>query len=565
MRSPFKANEIKEQEIDAHVVGHLPIVKAYAEKIGLVDILNELIPSEMDVDPGTVFLGMILDTLSGRTPLYRLNDFFKEQDAELLLGKKVEPEKFSDYNVTRVLGKAYAVGTMKIFTNISRRAADIFNIDKSHVHFDTTSVSVYGAYDQCNDEGPDLNITYGHSKDHRPDLKQFLVSMLCVDRNVPIFGKLEDGNESDKNINNKLLTTISKRMAEHGMDPKAFIYIADAAMITGKNLAVMGDDVLFISRFPANYTEHRRVIKDAILKNEWEDLGVLAHSKPTKKRPAAHYKAYESEIEIDDKKYRAIVIHSSSNDKRRRKRIERELNKELKSLNKLRKKICKKNFFCEKDAIAAGEELKKEKSKYHMVNTEIEQRAKHKIGRPKKGEQKQIKEMRYGLDVTIEQDTEAVAMLRQEAGCFVMITNVSKQGEDGYDAKEVLGAYKEQHGIEQNFAFLKDPLIVNSIFLKKPERIEVLGLVLLLSLLVWRLIERDMRNYVETKKKDLPGWLNRRTTRPTTFMFMTKFQFVMIIKIGSKRRLKKPFTSEQKEYLSALNVSQDIFIEPRAG
>ena len=69
MRVPLKVEEaIGRKKIAAYVVGHLPIVKAYAIKIGLVDIINELIPSKMDIDPGTIFLGMVMDTLSGRTP-----------------------------------------------------------------------------------------------------------------------------------------------------------------------------------------------------------------------------------------------------------------------------------------------------------------------------------------------------------------------------------------------------------------------------------------------------------------------------------------------------------------
>ena len=92
MRVPLEAEkQIEREKIAAYVVGHLPIVKAYAIKIGLVDIINELIPSKMDVDPGTIFLGMVMDTLSGRTPLYRLDEFFKDQDTELLLGKRVNP------------------------------------------------------------------------------------------------------------------------------------------------------------------------------------------------------------------------------------------------------------------------------------------------------------------------------------------------------------------------------------------------------------------------------------------------------------------------------------------
>jgi len=90
MRVPLEVEkELKRQKIAAYVVGHLPIIKSYAVKIGLVDIINELVPSKMDVDPGTIFLGLVMDTLSGRTPLYRLDEFFQDQDTELLLGKRI--------------------------------------------------------------------------------------------------------------------------------------------------------------------------------------------------------------------------------------------------------------------------------------------------------------------------------------------------------------------------------------------------------------------------------------------------------------------------------------------
>jgi transposase len=190
----------------------------------------------MEIDPGTIFLGMVLDTLSGRSPLYRLETFFDSQDTELLLGKKVERSSFSDHNVARVMDKAYEVGTLKIYSNIAANAVSVFGINTEHVSFDTTSISVHGAYDLYDMENHNhpFKITYGHSKDHRPDLKQFMLSLLCVDRTVPIFGRTEDGNGSDKTINNGILTSISKYMANHGVEPGAFIYIADSAMVTKK-------------------------------------------------------------------------------------------------------------------------------------------------------------------------------------------------------------------------------------------------------------------------------------------------------------------------------------------
>ena len=567
MRVPLEVEkQIEREKIAAYVVGHLPIVKAYAIKIGLVEIINELIPSQMDVDPGTIFLGMVMDTLSGRTPLYRLDEFFKDQDTALLLGKRVNPAVFSDYNVGRVIDKAYEIGSIKLFTAIAKNAVDVFDVSTRHGSFDTTSVSVFGDYDLYSEDAESsiLKITHGHSKDHRPDLKQFLVSMLCVDRNVPVFGKTEDGNGSDKTINNEILTSISKRMASHGLQPGAFIYIADSAVVTQKNLLAIGDSILFISRLPASYKECLRVIEDAIEKDQWQNLGILSDTKATVKRPAAHYKAYESEVELHGKKYRAVVIHSSAHDKRRQKRIDRELKADRKALEDQCKQIYKKDFFCLTDVQAAQEELSKTKCKYYVLNTQIEQRPRYKRGRPTGGI-KEVKQMRYGLLATITEDETAVSKLRQQAGCFVMLTNVPKDGEEGYDSKEILKAYKDQYGIEQNFGFLKDPVIVNSIFLKRPERIEVLGLVLLLSLLIWRLIEREMRQYVESEKRDLPGWKKRRTTRPTTFMLMTNFQRIMIIKIGDNRQLNKPFTEKQMEYLVSLKVDPDAFIKPGAG
>src|SRR3989442_13976259 len=102
--------------IEAYQVQHLPIVKAYADKIGLVEVINQLVPTEMAVDPGTIVLGMILDTLSGRSPLYRLEEFFAYQDTTLLVGRAIAPDSFNDDPVGRVLERLYDIGAMKVFT-----------------------------------------------------------------------------------------------------------------------------------------------------------------------------------------------------------------------------------------------------------------------------------------------------------------------------------------------------------------------------------------------------------------------------------------------------------------
>lgn len=197
-------------KLEIGVVDHLPLIKGYADRLGLVDLINRLVPTHMEVEPGIIVLGMVLDTLSGRSPLYHLSKFFEKQDTELLLGRQVEPNYFNDDSVGRVLDSLYESGTCKLFSEICLQAYQRFEFNIETIHFDTTSVSVYGDYAMCNEEEwGRLRLTHGYSKDKRPDLKQFLASMVCVGGKVPIFGRCNDGNASDKTINNELLSEIS--------------------------------------------------------------------------------------------------------------------------------------------------------------------------------------------------------------------------------------------------------------------------------------------------------------------------------------------------------------------
>jgi hypothetical protein len=125
----------------------------------------------------------------------------------------------------------------------------------------------------------------------------------------------------------------------------------------------------------------------------------------------------------------------------------------------------------------AAAKLRAQHSVYHEVEVRGEAHPKYGPGRPSQKPPRVIKALRYGLQGTLRERAEVIARRTQETGCFVLLTNVPTGGEMAHRAGDVLRAYKAQHGSEQNFGFLKDPLIVTSLFLKKPERIEALGLV----------------------------------------------------------------------------------------
>jgi transposase len=550
--------------IEAYQVQHLPIVKAYADKIGLVEAINQLVPTEMAIDPGTIVLGMILDTLSGRSPLYRLEEFFTHQDTALLLGKAVPPEVFQDDTVGRVLERLYDTGTMKVFTACAVRADRVFGFDKRYVHFDTTSITVYGDYlppEEAEEQEAPFRITYGYSKDKRPDLKQCVLSTLCVDRAVPLWGKPEDGNASDKTVNNTVLSNIATFLATHGVAPGAYIYVADAALVTEDNLAALGD-TLFITRLPATYNECGRLITEAVAHNAWAEVGVLAHTKPTKHRPGTSYKASEGEVTLYGRPYRAVVVHSSAQDKRQQQRLERDLQTSQSTLQTAARTAEQQEYFCRADAEAAAATLRAVPTAYHLVDVTVEERPIYGRGRPSSHKPRTIKTMHYRLKTTIKPDAERIRRREDEAGCFVLLTNVPTAGDLAHSARDILTVYKEQHGTEQNYGFLKDPVIMNSLFLKKPARIEALGLILLLALLIWRLMERAMRRHVDTTSTPLPGWDKKTTERPTAFMMVTKFAGVIVLKLGHDRQLARPLSVVQQHYLTALDVPATCFTLP---
>ena len=543
-------------------VRFLPIVKDYAKRINLVETVNQMVDSQMKLSPGDAILAMVIDTLTGRIPLYRLKESFKDMDTELILGKSINPELFDDTTLGRAMDKIYETGAQKVFSQISQNAIGCFKLNTSGYHFDTTSVSVFGDYD-CEDSS--LKITYGHSKAKRPDLKQFMVSMLCVDRNIPIIGKTEDGNSSDKTLNNKLLSNVSAYMAKHGVDSGAAIYVADSAFVTEKNIAKAEENkIRFLSRFPANFKECGRVIREAVDADNWEEIGAISKGAGSEKRPSAHYRGFDSNVTVDGKSHRAVVIHSSAHDRRRQKRIDRMLKTDKVNLDKKIKEILKTAFKCRPDADAAVAGLiHLAKKSLHQVSAEVSKIPRFGKGRPKIGETRVPKSFDYSLKFKVEENPEKIEELRLEAGCFVLITNVPANNEEQkWSPANLLRLYKDQDGIEKNFGFLKDPAIINAIFLKKPERIEVLGLIFLLALLIWRLMERNLKLYVKNTGKLLPGWKQRMTKSPTSFMMSTKFLNILVITIGSQRKLAKPLNEVQFKYLKALGVSPDIFINP---
>ena len=106
------------------------------------------------------------------------------------------------------------------------------------------------------------------------------------------------------------------------------------------------------------------------------------------------------------------------------------------------------------------------------------------------------------------------------------------------------------------------PVFTEVWFLKKPERIEALGFILLTSLLIWALVEHAMRSYLQSTQTKLPGWDSKPTARPTTFMLSTKFSGLQTVTVAGRKRLAQPLSSTQTKYLTALGLNDSCMYRP---
>jgi transposase len=551
--------------IKATDVGYLPIVSAYARTLGLVEEIDRLCGVKEGVSYGTVVLAMILDALSGRSPLFRLPQAFSKLDTELLLGQKIPAEKLNDDVAGRVLDRMSGVGTGQILTAVAVRAVKLFDLDTSHVHHDTTSVSVHGDYDLYGEESRyhPFVITFGFSKEHRPDLKQLVHSLLCVDGGVPISSKYDNGNQSDKIVNRNLIPEMVERMRALGQ--KNFLYIADSALVTQENLKMMDDwdnGFRFVTRLPMTYKECGRAITKAVHADAWQDLGTVSDEPVTPKRKPAHYHGYETVVDLYGLWFRALVIHSDALDKRRLKRLNRLLNQDRSDVERLVREQESIEYACLADAQAALSRIAR--GRFYEAVGEVTQEPVYARGRPKADGTRTPMRTRYRLKLTIKPRQRAIDRAHQESGCFVLLSNEPEEAAGGLTSKELLRAYQDQHSIERNFGFLKDPVFVNALFLKTPRRIEALGLILVLALMIWRLMERTMRLSLRDTQSKVTGWNKRQTSRPTSFMMTTYFHSVIVIQTNRGRFLAEPLDPVQERYLMILGLSATVFTNPKA-
>lgn len=276
------------------------------------------------------------------------------------------------------------------------------------------------------------------------------------------------------------------------------IYVADCSFVTDDNLGAVGDDVKFISRMPATFGVVSKVIKQAWDSDQWVFSGFCASRKE-----AAEYWVYETVDKVGGKDFRLAVVWSSSMDSRKEKSIRKRIEKAQVAIVKEATELLGREFVCKPDARWASEIfVAKHSQQFHELSFEVvgetirEKRTRR--GRPGKDEQPPAERTVCRVSARIERiDEFQVGQARECESCFVLITNLMDAKK--HSASGILGEYKQQSTVEARFSFLKGPCLLGQILLKKPSRVEVLGYVLLIALLLATLLERRVRKGIEAR------------------------------------------------------------------
>src|SRR5699024_4018147 len=179
--------------------------------------------------------------------LYKVERFYREQDVESLFGSVVKADDFNDDSLARGLDKLYQADPWKVYSSLAMSTLRALNLKLELLHIDTTSVSVFGAYDQTGE----LDITQGHSKDHRPDLKQIVLGLGTTPQRIPVHATVESGNTSDKIWNMAFIKKLRQHLSAE--EWVTLLYVADSALVTTENIREIQYDLNFLSRLPDTF------------------------------------------------------------------------------------------------------------------------------------------------------------------------------------------------------------------------------------------------------------------------------------------------------------------------
>ena len=417
----------------------------------------------------------------------------------------------------RTLDWLYAHDLTKLFAGIATQARRIFGIKAEQVHVDTTSFSVSGEYSgvQAGEDAAVIAITYGYSRDHRNDLKQWMLALATTyDGDVPLFLQPLNGNSSDKVSLLAIITALQTHLREAGEEESR--YVADNGVYSETNMKQLNQaGVKWVSRVSETSTEAKTLIGQGSETWQQSEDGTV------------HW--VSRELTLPQGRERWVVVYTQASLQRAQQSMQRQASKAQTTWEQTCWHLGNRRFACQADACAEVLRELKEKPTWLDLHTEVVAHPQYAgKGRPRKDASAVSHQWQIVATVTVNQQQVAEQAFRN--ACWIVGTNVIEPSIlSDYD---LIATYKGQGSPERGFRFLKDPLfLASSVFVKKPERIMALSFIMVLCLLVYRLAEVRLRARLAQTQQTIPDRVHKPTARPTMRWVFQCFEGIELLHI----------------------------------
>lgn len=517
--------------LDSRRIGALPILERFLKRLRLEDFLRKHLPREdrrFRVSTATALLLLVRNLLVSREPLYGIGEWAARHDSRWLGLSDELVLALNDDRVGRSLDRLFDSDIAALVLDVAAHAVREFGVTLDELHNDSTTVTFHGDYEDADKERTlrgrlRLAVTWGHNKDHRPDLKQLLyILTVSGDGAVPVHFRVESGNATDDRSHRATWDLLCKLTGRSD-----FLYVADCKLATTENMAYLHQHGgRFVSVLPRTRSEdaafRAKVLKGQVLwqaiHDRHDDDGELLDQYSTCE-PASQ----------SAEGYRVIWYHS-----RRKAELDAEsrltrLKRAVEGLTELRQKLNspRTRYRLRAKVTEAVEAIIQEYKVANWITVEVTEKITEKFrqenrGRPGK-ETRYVKDENLRFELTHQVDLERITEDAQCDGIFPLITNDLR-----LSARDLLLTYKQQPAIERRFEQMKTDFVVAPVYLKETSRIQSLLCVYFFVLLCESLLERELRQGMAKKGiEGLPLYSEGRACRrPTARRVLDQFEDV---------------------------------------
>jgi transposase len=540
-------------------MAHLPLVLGILRKLNVAAIIDTFCPPHPAhvLSCGHGVEALLLAILDGHHALYKVGMRLEERGMLPLLRSGLERPALNDYRLGQILDTLFAANLTRVFGAVALRALEVYAIPTPWLHQDTTTITLYGAYEEATrkgDQGPQTTAgpvpprpAYGHSKDGRDDLKQVLLSLgVSSDGGLPLRVGLRDGNTSDST---ETPVAIEECLAL-GLDGVLGI-VADSKAYSKRTLGLCLEKRMGLITL---------VPRTCAVRQELEAWGQqqgklpLLLEKPGRIRQEPLRQWYGQsvvrQVEVEDAQgqvrreaIRFLVVHSSQLAQQTAAAYAAAQVKEAEHVAEHIQRVEARWFACVADAEAAIAEYKgrgqgrrgrrprpwRSHALHYRVEAVSQRRKRTQCGRPPQTEVPQ-EVVRYRLRV----EGNALTPPADIYGWLVLATTLAPEV---CADTELLQVYHEQHTtVEPGFRWIKNPAAISPVWLEKPERIAALAMLTVVGLLVHAVVQRQVRSYLHAHNQQLPGNKGP-TATPTAAVVFSLFALVTLVQFEVTQQL----------------------------